>query len=309
MPEGEGRERVGHVVAARQRQAPDREQPLRPEGEPGLLPGAGHAELSLARLAQREGDLPLLRRHHAPHPGVLEIDDRHRCVIVDPALGARVLLQVAVAIEVVGGHVEHRRRRRVQREGALELKARELQHVEIRAPAEQGEGRLAEVGADLHRAPGAPRHLPHHRGHRTLAVRSGHRDHRSVGGAREELDVADDRDAARGRRRDRRFAKRDSGAHHHQIHSLEARGVEAAAVHLHPWMTLPQGVESRGCRTHDVPVRPRPTTSAVRGTSAPAEGRGGADPIATARPPLITGSSGWRGRRGPGSRSAPRSGR
>ena len=245
VPEGKGRERIGDVVASGERKAVASEQPPGSEGEPGIPVVVPQAKVAFAGLLERKGDLPASGPHHRPHPGVTGVDHGHGRPVVNPALGGRVLFDVPVAIQVVGGHVEDHRGRGTQRTGTLELEARKLQHVELGPAAQERQGGLAEVGADLHRPPGALRHVAHHRRHGALSVRAGDRDHRRVGGAGKELDVADDRHPSLRRRRERRFPKRDSRIRHDQIDVPETGGVEPSAVHLDPGVPLPHEVETR----------------------------------------------------------------
>ena len=99
----------------------------------------------------------------------------------------------------------------------LELVARQLEHVQIRRHgialrgAQQIERRLAEIAADAHLQAGALGHAADQRRDRALAVGAGDADHRRVHCAREQLDVADDLEAARARLDEERLASDTPG--------------------------------------------------------------------------------------------------
>ena len=147
-------ERVRGVVAARQRERGERQDGLGALGEPVLAGLAQQAEVRV-RAPQAEADAALSRPRHAHDDLVVEVHDRGRRALEDARLGRGVLGEVAVAIEVVGAHVQHRGRLRLQRPGGLELVRGELQHVHRRRRArEQVERGLAEVAADADLEPG-----------------------------------------------------------------------------------------------------------------------------------------------------------
>ena len=71
VSERERGERIGDVVTPRQGQAVRARQSFLPEREPRVIASPGHSELSLARLVQRKGELPVLPRPPWNAPGGL----------------------------------------------------------------------------------------------------------------------------------------------------------------------------------------------------------------------------------------------
>ena len=138
-----------------------------------------------------------------------------------------------VAVQVIGADVEHRGGAAGERVGGLELEARQLEHVELgRQLIEQLERRLAEIAADAR---------TRRRRARPCAASSvvtvllplvpvmpttGARD-----GAREQLDVADDLDAAGGAPRRRSGSASETPGRPPRSRRRRAGRIEAAELH------------------------------------------------------------------------------
>ena len=226
--DGERGERVRGVVAPRQRERGERQDRLGALGEPVLAGLPQQPEVRVGA-AQAEADAALSRARHAHDDPVVEVDDGGRRALEDARLGRGVLGEVAVTVEVVRAHVQHRGRLRLQRPGGLELVRGELEHVHRRRrTVEQVERGLAEVAADAHLEPGGLRERADQRGHRALAVRAGDADHAAAGFAREQLDVADEVEPLRRRLAQEGLGERDAGRHDDLVGALEHRRVEAA---------------------------------------------------------------------------------
>ena len=106
-------------------------------------------------------------------------------------------------VQVIRGHVEHRRRERPQALGRLHLEARDLEHPgvdsRVRVCGKQVERGRSEVAAGRRGEALCFEHLRRERRDGALAVRAGHGEHRRARGARiarEQLDVADHVDPA-----------------------------------------------------------------------------------------------------------------
>jgi hypothetical protein len=116
----------------------------------------------------------------------------------------------------------------------VKLERRQLQHVQIRGPAiQQIERRLAQVAAHAHAHAGALGHAAQQRGDGALAIGAGDSHHRRVGGAREQLDVADDVQAARARLHEERIVQRHARRGDHDVGAVEQLHVEAAGARDH----------------------------------------------------------------------------
>ena len=100
---------------------------------------------------------------------------------------------------MIGADVEHRGGAAGEALRRLELEARELEHVELGAAAEESERGLPEVAPGAHPHSRALRHTGEQRRDGALAVGAGDAGDRSIDCAREELDVADDAEPAAAR--------------------------------------------------------------------------------------------------------------
>ena len=113
----------------------------------------------------------------------------------------------------------------------VELERRQLEHVQVgRAAIEQVERRLAEVAADAHAHAGALGHAAEQRGDGALAVGAGDADDRRVRGTREQLDVADDVEAAGARLHEERIVERHARRGDDDVGLLEQARVEPAGA-------------------------------------------------------------------------------
>src|SRR6267154_2684 len=116
--------------------------------------------------------------------------------LVNARLGGGVARELGVAVEMIGADVEHRGGAAGEALRRLELEARELEHVELGAAAEESERGLPEVAPGAHPHSRALRHTGEQRRDGALAVGVGDAGDRSIDCAREELDVADDAEPA-----------------------------------------------------------------------------------------------------------------
>ena len=114
-----------------------------------------------------------------------------------PLLDRRVILQRAVAVEMVFGDVEQDADRGIEARREIDLERRALDH--MHAPLRrrlQREDRGADIAAELHVVVRRAEQMRHQRRRRGLAVGSGDRHERRIGRglaplAAEQLDVAD----------------------------------------------------------------------------------------------------------------------
>src|SRR6185436_3322669 len=120
-----GRERVGDVMAAmnekiffgKEFSVSARERAVQ------------HAEVLLpGRRVEPEGDDAAPRQAHRGRARIVAVEDLLATAEEDARLGAAVVADSGVAVEMVLGEVEHRRRVRLERPGGFELVARELEN-------------------------------------------------------------------------------------------------------------------------------------------------------------------------------------
>ena len=248
LAQRERRERVGGVV-----KPPDLHGRHRHEGRAGACqpPFAlvhGHRVVGADGGAQREAQGARGRARHGHHQRIIEIDHRGVAAGENTRLGGGIARHARVAVEVIGADVQDRRGAAVQCGRGLELKARQLQHVQLGALGEQIERRLAQVAAGAHAHPGALRHARHERGDGALAVGAGDADHRCIDRAREQLDVAHDREPAAARLGKERLGERHPGGRDHAHRALEEGRIEPAGAHRNPRIERAQGGKLRGGR-------------------------------------------------------------
>src|SRR5256712_4737197 len=149
---------------------------------------------------------------------ILGLHERH---------GARLDLDVVrerlMPVEVTRCHVEHHANVRPRGRDRLELKATELQHHPIvRAElVDAVEHRLADVAAPHHPQAAGTEHLRRERRGRRLAVGAGDPGDVGRAGAKEEVDLAGDLDAAPARCLDQGFVPGHAGAHHQEVPAVE----------------------------------------------------------------------------------------
>jgi len=270
IAQSERGEHVGDVVHARQRHRPHRHDGLAVSHDPRQVPMSFDVPVRTGTVAHAESDPPAPIAAKRRRQRIVEIRDHHRVACERTAFRRDVGVQVLVAIHVIGADVQHRGRHRAQGAGRLELEARKLENVELVAASEQGERRWTEVASTAGPDPVAPRHGRHQRGHRALPVRAGDCDHRRVGRTREQLDVADDWNAARRRRLQCGLPYRYAGAHDDLGRGIERGCFEVTAADLDLGeLRLDFGPAGRmPTRVHrdDPPPRVARATRAIRAT-------------------------------------------
>ena len=138
----------------------------------------------------------------------------------DARLGGRVGSQAGVAVEMIGRHVEHGRAAsaatRWSRAGSSTARARTARAASS-SSSSAGSPRLPPT-AHLHARRAAAMRAEQRR-HGALAVGAGDADHRRVRGAREQLDVADDLEAAAPRLVEERAASSATPGRDHHAHA------------------------------------------------------------------------------------------
>ena len=195
----------------------------------------------------------------------------------DVLLGGDIARQIAMAIDVVGRDVEPHRDMGVEGLQQFELVGRQLQHVEAAlAQRRQVERAAADIAADLAAHAGLGEDMADQRRRRRLAVGAGDGDEpRLVLGARQQLDVADDR-LAGGARRGGHGMRLGKGAGNARADDQrgDARPVDARGVgDVQPG--LRGGIARGGVVVPGRCSRCRPPSGRVRspGRSAPAPAR------------------------------------
>ena len=189
----QGRQRIGGIVQARDSSAARCRAAARRGARAGAPPSAQQREIDVVSGAQSRTPCgaprpPAHRRHQGSSAFSTTIVAA--CANIR-ALAARVGLDRPVAVHVVGGDVEHHGGLEPKRGGRLELKARQLQHVQV------GSRLLEQIQGGNPKLPPASTRHPALRpslqpaGHRALAVGAGDPDHRRAHRTGEQLDVAE----------------------------------------------------------------------------------------------------------------------
>ena len=162
------------------------------------------------------GSLPL--RCDRSTDVVIDAHERGLGVGNKPLLDGGVVLERAVAIEMIGRDVQQHANRRRQRRRQVDLERRHLDDVNaVRCGRRERQDGSADVAAHLHVAAGGAQNMCDERRGGGLAVGAGDGDDRARGAAcgalaKEQLDVADDLDAGRLRLAHRPNVARDASA-------------------------------------------------------------------------------------------------
>ncbi len=129
-------------------------------------------------------------------------------------------------------NVQNRCRHGVQAGGGLQLEAGELQHVQLTVAVEQHQRRQTNVAANANVNARRFRHLADQLGNGALAVRAGDRNHRCLGFAYEQFDIADNLHASFGGRAQRRVRQCETGAGNDQIGRQQPVVIQTTKVAL-----------------------------------------------------------------------------
>src|SRR6266568_676709 len=264
----QGRDRVGGVVQADKLHFADREEQVCALREPGLAAALDETPVLGAPWdVESESDRLSSGQRHRQAARVAPVEDLDAVARKDPRLGAGVVVEAAVAVQMVFGDVEDRSGVGGKRVRRLELEARELQHPQPRGPSqllaahERIEHRRADIAGDLAVGPRGFRHRAGKRRDGALAVGARHRDdprsparHR----LREQLDIAEHFDTGNHRSPHAGLRERHSGADSDEIDSGEALLAERAAIGRDARERPPQIREPRrrGARVRDAHDRP-----------------------------------------------------
>jgi hypothetical protein len=169
-----------------------------------------HTEIiGAGRRIDTEGEHAPARQRHSHHAGIFAVQHLHAGALKNGGLGGGVIVETGVAVEVVVGNVEHRRRNRLQRRPGLELKAGQLQHpapaaapFRVEALHQHVERSRADVAGHDRIQPRGAKHLAGQRGGGGLAVGAGDGNDAGAIAAPEltqrigqQIHLADDRDA------------------------------------------------------------------------------------------------------------------
>src|SRR5437764_1215306 len=196
--------------------------------------------------SERKGERAGRAARHGDGERIVEIDHRRLAALVNARLGGGVTRELPVAVEMIGTDVEHRGGAAGEALRRLGPEARELEHVELGAAAEESERGLPEVAPGAHPHSRALRHTGEQRRDGALAVGTGDAGDRSIDRARKELDVADDAEPAAARLDEERALAREPGRDDDARRARKERGVERTCAHRDVGPQRAQRRELRG---------------------------------------------------------------
>ena len=237
------RQGIGLVVPSRDAQPRSRQYRPGIAEQPPLAPMRHGAVAAVQALPRRKRDARGIVGAHRPHDGIVPVEYRHARRAQQSCLDGRVALQAAVAIEVIGGDVQHRRGVGAEAAGGLQLKAGQFEHVDFRRVSQQIHCGRAEVASGGDAQAGCRQHLLHQGDHGALAVGAGHRDHRCARGTGKQLDLADHGDSTSsclGRDAD---IQTQSGRNDHLGYPLQPSQMEALKFDLQIRLCGAQGFQ------------------------------------------------------------------
>ena len=199
---------VGDIVQAAQRQLVAAHQAFPALHQPPL----GQAEIrGIGRRVKAECQPAPAGARHLHDAHVLAVEHLHAAAGEDARLGRGIVVHPGIAVEVVVRDVEHCRRIGLQAYCRLQLEARQFQHPDIRQLArieaghQGGQRSRANVAGHRRHLAGGAAQRARHRRRGGLAVGAGDGDHPAgfaqavfAQGAGEQLDLADDGNAAPG---------------------------------------------------------------------------------------------------------------
>src|SRR5712692_5249840 len=236
----ERREGVRRVMQAGELHFVDREERVCALREPRLAAALDETPVLRAPWGvEPESDRLSSGQRHRQAARVAPVEDLDAVTGKHTRLGASVVVNAAVTVQMVFGDVEDRGGIGGKRAGRLQLEAGKLQHPEARGPSqvlaahERIEHRRADIACDLAVGPRGFRHRAGKRRDGALAVGARDRDdsrapvrHR----LREQLDIADHARAGGERALHVRIGKRHAGTDRDQIDPREARLLERTAI-------------------------------------------------------------------------------
>ena len=142
----------------------------------------------------------------------------------------RVVEQVVVAVEMVFGNIQHRRRSRAQAFGVFQLEAGKLQHPHVRlftfALQFRLQNRRTDIARDNGIQPALNAEIADQARYRGFAVAAGNRNHlvaAAVHNVRQQFDVAQHAPAVLLERLDIRLPLADTGAERQNIETVGER--------------------------------------------------------------------------------------
>ena len=266
----------------------------------------GDPHHALARLVEPVGDVAA--------PAVIDADDRGALRLHagdQPRLHGGVMLQRAVAIDMVFADIEENADRRIERGRQIDLVGRHLDHMHAPHPRRlQRQDRGADIAAHLGVVAGNLHQMRDQRGRGRLAVGAGDGDERRVGRmtaalAAEQFDVADHLNARlprhqhrpmRRRMRQRRAGRQDQRRKIRPRHRAQIGGDETGLRRLGDIVgAVVAGDHFRAAGLQRVAARKARAAEAEHGDRLAGKG-GDGDHRA-----LLTAASAWRGRPAPAS--------
>ncbi|EXI78896.1 MAG: hypothetical protein AW12_03000 [Candidatus Accumulibacter sp. BA-94] len=225
LAQGQRGERVGRVVGADQLDLTERNQPLGSAQQPAV---GDPVVVCPRRRLETKADYPTVPARGSQAAAVVAIDDHYAVPLEDPRLGRSVLVEAPIAVEMVFADIEHRCRIGSQRTGRFELETRQLQYPDRWQltsvdGCHQGVERGRADVASNHRTPARrPAQGTGKRSGGGLAVAAGNGDHqrlrgRPVDGPGEQLDLGNQRNAARTRLLNQRLVHPYARRNGHQV--------------------------------------------------------------------------------------------
>ena len=170
-----------------------------------------------------------------PHPRIVAIQNRPVVAVLhaeQTRLGAAVLVEILVAIEMVLGEVEMYADVRLEALGALELVARDLGHHRVEFAPGRLDQRRAEIAADENAPSRGLENFADERRHRALAVGAGDRDDRRGDETAAQFQLANHRDSPAVGFGQQARRGRNAGTRDHQVDAVKPGRIFGAEMDL-----------------------------------------------------------------------------
>ena len=246
IPDGQCRQGIGQIVSPRQAQFVAGQQGLELMTEKFPVVETAQTESVELGLAQPPAHYLHLIGHQRHRQGIIAVDHGRAAATENPVFGLVVGGHAAVPVQVIGADIQHGRHSESELTRSLQLKAGELQHVELALRCQQIQRRDAEIAAHARVEPRVPRHAPHQFGDGGLGVRPRDANDRRGSLAHKQVDIAQDVHPGLPGGGQQRVVQGDSRAHH-EFGSLrdDIGGIEPR-VYRHVRHLAAQLLQARG---------------------------------------------------------------
>ncbi len=214
VPQSQRRQHIADIVPPLNAELLHGQQGIEAQAEPLLTVDLTQAEAMELGLLQAPAGYGGFRTDQRQSQRIIAIDHGVGAAAKNTVFGLVVLLQTAVPVQMICGHIQHSRNCKAEAGSALKLKAGEFQHIQFALGCQQIERRYTEITAHADIEASRCSHFAEQRSHRGLGVGARDTHHRRACGAHEQVDITTHRGARRQCPLDYRVIQSDARADH-----------------------------------------------------------------------------------------------